>query len=423
MSDNEVTPLLRSLLAALANSPEDIPLRLHIAELLLEAQQPAAALEHCAAVLRLAPANDDGTRLLSRITSALTDEPPAEFPGSVNPERSVDRPVPASGTPPPDDRFDWDKAERQMSRFEEQGASGQVDPEGPALVERPEVRLTDVGGMDAVKSEIQVAFLLPMLRPELRTAYGATVGGGLLLFGPPGCGKTFIARALAGELGASFVAVSLADVLDMWLGNSEKNVRALFQQARATRPAVIFLDEVDAIGQKRTNLRYNPAMRGTVNQLLAEMDGARDINEGVYVLAATNQPWDVDPALRRPGRFDRTLFVSPPDQSARESILRYHLQGRPLGKIDFAALSRKTNGFSGADLAHLCTLATRQALASAANTLQVQPIAMGELEAALRQVKPSTSEWFATARHAATFANHDGTYDDLINYMKSRKLW
>jgi SpoVK/Ycf46/Vps4 family AAA+-type ATPase len=423
MSDDELSPLIRSLLAALAAAPDDIPLRLHVAEQLLEANQPAAALEHCAVVLRLAPGDDEGTRLLSRISAALTNEPPADLAGRSNREGSPDRPAPASGAPAPGDRFDWDEAERQMSGSDEQSSFTHQEPDGPGLVERPEVRLTDVGGMEAVKNEIQVAFLLPMLRPELRTAYGASVGGGLLLFGPPGCGKTFIARALAGELGASFVALSLADVLDMWLGNSEKNVRALFEQARTNRPAVIFLDEVDAIGQKRTNLRYNPAMRGTVNQLLSEMDGARGLNEGVYVLAATNQPWDVDPALRRPGRFDRTLFVSPPDHPARESIVRYHLQGRPLGQIDFAGLSRKTDGYSGADLAHICTLATRQALASAANTLQVQPIAMRELEAALRQVKPSTSEWFATARHAATFANHDGTYDDLIAYMKSKKLW
>ena len=152
-------------------------------------------------------------------------------------------------------------------------------------------------------------------------------------------------------------------------------------------------------------------------------DSASGLNEGVYVLAATNQPWDVDPALRRPGRFDRTLFVTPPDPTARETILRYHLRGRPLGKVDLGRLSRETEGYSGADLAHICTLATRQALATAAATQELQPIGMKELEVALRQIKPSTSEWFATARHAATFANHDGTYDDLVAYSKSRKLW
>src|SRR5581483_7199199 len=128
--------------------------------------------------------------------------------------------------------------------------------------------------------------------------------GGLLMYGPPGCGKTFIARALAGEMGAHFLAVSLADVLDMWIGQSERNVRELFNIARRSAPCVIFLDEVDALGQKRSQLR-NSAARGTVNQLLSEMDGMQSTNDGVYVLGTTNHPWDVDVALRRPGRFDR----------------------------------------------------------------------------------------------------------------------
>ncbi len=169
--------------------------------------------------------------------------------------------------PGSDSTFDWAKAEWQMS----DGQTAEVGgiPSGPELgvVERPDISLSDVVGMEQVKREIEVSFLLPMSRRSCERP-GASVGGGLLLYGPPGCGKTFIARALAGELGASFTAVSLADVLDMWLGQSERNLRGLFDQARANSPAVIFLDEVDAMGQKRTNLRYNPAMRGTVNQLL-----------------------------------------------------------------------------------------------------------------------------------------------------------
>lgn len=423
MTDDDLSPLLRSLLEAVSRTPEDAVLRIHVARLLLEAGYPARALGHCAATLEIAPGNPEATELLARITAAVTGEPSSGFP-PVPPSSGLPEPQqPAPNQPVSDDAFNWVHAEQQM-RARDSTLTPATSPQqvGPG-VERPEIRLSDVGGMEKVKREIQVSFLLPMLQPKLRTTYRADVGGGLLLYGPPGCGKTFIARALAGELGASFVAVSLADILDMWLGESEKNVRAIFEQARASRPAVIFLDEVDAIGQKRINLRNSPAMRGTVNQLLSEMDGATGRNDGTYVLAATNQPWDVDVALRRPGRFDRTLFVSPPDRSAREAILRFHLNGRPVTDVDFGRLSRETEDFSGADLAHLCTLAARSALANAARTDRVYPIGMAELEAARRQLQPSTLEWFTTARLAAAFSNHDGTYDDLIAHLKSRKLW
>jgi SpoVK/Ycf46/Vps4 family AAA+-type ATPase len=280
--------------------------------------------------------------------------------------------------------------------------------------------LADVGGMEKVKAEIRTSFLVPMANPALRAAYRSTLGGGLLMYGPPGCGKTFLARAVAGELGVGFVAVSLADVLDMWLGQSERDIQALFAYARSHAPVVIFLDEVDAIGQRRSNLRNSPSLRGTVNQLLGEMDGATTDNDGVFILAATNQPWDLDPALRRPGRFDRVLFVPPPDAQARTAILRYHMAGRPLGPVDFDQLAVGTDGYSGADLAHMCAVATRAALADAAARGQVRPVTMADLETARRQVRPTTAEWLATARNAATFANSDGTYDDLAEFLKRK---
>ena len=194
-------------------------------------------------------------------------------------------------------------------------------PNGPQEhdLERPSVAFTDVGGMDEVKEEIRMKIILPMSQPELFEAYGKKVGGGILMYGPPGCGKTFLSRATAGEVKAGFLAVGISDVLDMWIGNSEKNLHELFEQARRNKPCVVFFDEVDALGASRSDMRHSGG-RHLINQFLSELDGVQDNNEGLLILAATNAPWHLDNAFRRPGRFDRILFVPPPDQPARASI-------------------------------------------------------------------------------------------------------
>ncbi|MDP9398514.1 MAG: ATP-binding protein, partial [Actinomycetota bacterium] len=241
---------------------------------------------------------------------------------------------------------------------------------------------------------------------------------------PPGAWsapRPSLARAVAGEVDARFVAVSLADVLDMWIGQSERNLHDVFEQVRRAAPCVLFLDEVDAIGQKRSQLRHS-AMCSTVNQLLLELDAVDASNEGVFVLAATNAPWDVDPALRRPGRLDRTLLVLPPDAAARESILRHHLSGRPVAGIDLGRLAARTEGFSGADLAHLCESAAERAMLDSAASGMVRMIGMPDLETALAELRPSTGLWFESARNVVLFANEGGAYDDLLAYMRKRKL-
>ena len=325
---------LASLRAAVERSPEDVPLRLLLAESLAEAGERDEAVQHAAAVLQRDPTNVTAVGLIAG--GAPRREPVATEQTLADMEEQL-----ADVIPP---RF-IDGEEHAPPTYD---------------VERAAVRLDDVGGMTEVKQRLEAAVLAPMRNPELIRLYGKSLRGGLLLYGPPGCGKTFIARALAGELDALFLAVSLADVLDMYLGQSERNLHELFDLARRTAPCVVFLDELDALGLKRTQMR-NSAARGSVNQLLSEMDGVQSNNEGVFVLGATNHPWDVDVALRRPGRFDRMVLVLPPDQPAREAILRYHLRERPIANIDLHKLAAMTDGYSGADLAYVCETAAEPA--------------------------------------------------------------
>ena len=326
--------------------------------------------------------------------------------------------------------FDWDSAEEQVGgpapafvQGREAELNEGTDPGGEDMwdVEASTLTLADVGGMQAVKDRLNMAFLAPLRNPEMRRLYGKSLKGGLMLYGPPGCGKTYIARALAGEMGASFVSITLTDILDQFIGNSEANLHSLFETARAHAPVVLFLDEIDAIGQKRSQASSS-GWRGVTNQLLTEMDGIDSGNEGVFILAATNVPWDVDPALRRPGRFDRSVAVLPPDEPARQSILRHHLGSRPVEGIDLAHLARQTNGFTGADLAHLADSAVEYAMMDSMRTGTVRMVTMKDFKRALRQVRPSAGPWFSTARNIVAYGNRDGQYDDLAAYMRANKL-
>ncbi|MFF9429310.1 ATP-binding protein [Streptomyces sp. NPDC004290] len=443
------SPLIRSLRAAVAAAPGDVPLRLHFAELLLTEGRNDEAVAEAAVALQHAPGDANARALMVRamgMPPASPPTPPAPAPEAPAPapEASAPRPpvspaspeTPADAAPPapetPAPAFDWDAAEQQVQdlvgpRFLDEpqadGAEGTAGDADAWDVDAPgAVRLADVGGMEEVKERLEAAFLAPMRNPELRRLYGKSLRGGLLLYGPPGCGKTFIARAVAGELGANFLTVSLSDVLDMWIGASEKNIHDIFETARRQAPCVVFLDELDALGAKRSRTHHS-GLRNVVNQLLTELDGIASGagNEGVFVLAATNVPWDVDIALRRPGRLDRTLLVLPPDAAARESILRYHLRERPIEAVDLGKLVKATEDFSGADLAHVCESAAEAALLDSARTGSVRLITTKDLLGAARQIKPSTEPWFAAARNVAMFANEGGLYDDLLAHLKRKR--
>lgn len=296
---------------------------------------------------------------------------------------------------------------------------GPASTEPTAEIERARVNFSDVAGMEAVKEALRMKLLMPVQHPELFAAFGKRAGGGVLLYGPPGAGKTHLARATAGELDAAFIDVGLADILDMWTGSSERNLRATFAMARRNRPCILFFDEVDALAARRSDMRQAHS-RQVVNQFLAELDGVDDkANEGVLVLGATNAPWYIDVAFRRPGRFDQMVFVPPPDNAARAAILAILCRDKPLGELDFDQVARATEGFSGADLKGLVDRAVEAKLHESIRAGSPLPLSTWDFMTAVRTVKPTAvREWLGTARNYVLHANESGVWDDLLPWLR-----
>jgi transitional endoplasmic reticulum ATPase len=439
---------IRNLREALKVSPDNLPLRQHLAETLLGLGRHEEAEREYKQALSLAPANSAlklglasaffqqgknsaaiviveelirtpdtparayllHARLLHR--AGETDRAAREYRRAIDADPSVADSFLAGELGIRADAKPQEEVDGKIR------AANEDTPGAPAVeIERPTVSFRDVGGMEPLKEEIRMKIIHPMTHPDLYKAYGKTIGGGILLYGPPGCGKTYLARATAGEIKARFIAVGISDVLDMWIGQSERNLHEVFEQARQNAPCVLFFDEVDALGASRTDMKRS-AGRQLINQFLSEMDGVQSSNEGVLILAATNAPWHLDSAFRRPGRFDRILFVPPPDSEARGSILRLMARGKPVQDIDFESLGKKTKDFSGADLKAIVDLAVEAKLREAMKDGVPKPLVTRDLADAAGQVKPSTKEWFSAARNYALYANQGGLYDDILKYLK-----
>jgi AAA+ superfamily predicted ATPase len=427
------------LLSAIEKDPENAALRMHLVSLLFDSGRMDEALKHCAVILASQPDHNEALDYAARAAEALGDAKRAEGYRRLIKALSAEDPVtpplpPQTNESAPDEHF-WpsdlalNEPEPESKGIPLANASSSdvelvwngEDANDFWEAEKPGVTLSDVAGMEDVKRRLNLAFLAPLKNPEMMRMYGKSLRGGLLLYGPPGCGKTYIARATAGELGAKFIAVGLADVLDMWIGQSERDLHEIFQSARRNAPCVLFFDEIDALGQKRSLQRHSGA-RNVVNQLLSEMDSVNADNEGVFILAATNHPWDVDTALRRPGRLDRTLLALPPDGAARMAILQLQSRQRPIDKIEFKWLAEKTAEFSGADLVHLFESAVELAMEDSLTSGRVRPVDMNDFKKALKEIKPSTRAWFEIARNYAMFANDGGTYDELLDYLRANRL-
>jgi SpoVK/Ycf46/Vps4 family AAA+-type ATPase len=310
---------------------------------------------------------------------------------------------------------------RAGARKVAQDANDDTDATEVTRLLQPEterVKFADVGGLEAVKKQIHRRIILPFQKPSLFQKFRRKAGGGILLYGPPGCGKTLMARATAGECGAKFFNVAVSDVLDMYIGESERKLHALFEQARRSAPAVVFFDEVEALGGKRQYSREATSSK-LVSQFLSELDGFTQANENVLIMGATNVPWAVDPAFRRPGRFDRVMFVPPPDRVARESILEELLRERPTaGKLQLGEIAELTPGFSGADLRDLVESAVDEAIEVSIAGGREVPVTIEHVRTALKGAKSTTNEWLTTARNYARYANEGGQYDEVLEFLE-----
>jgi len=286
----------------------------------------------------------------------------------------------------------------------------------PGEPERPKTTFEDIGGMVEIIERIRMNIIYPFKNPEVFKKFNKKPGGGILMYGPPGCGKTHIARATAGECGATFIPIAITDILSKWLGESEQHLHQIFEQARRRAPSVIFIDEIDAIGVSRAEA--SSTMAPLVNVLLTEMDGISAKNDSLMVLAATNAPWRVDSALRRPGRFDRVLFVPPPDEPARAAILKICLRNLPAETLDLEKLARLTDRYSGADLRSVVERASEKAIFEEMRTGKSGKLSQRMLADTIKEMRPSTNEWLETARSYATYSNRAGLYDDLVAFFE-----
>jgi len=284
-----------------------------------------------------------------------------------------------------------------------------VSPKALEVTEEkvPDVTYEDIGGLDDEIKKIREMVELPLKHPEVFSKLGIEPPRGILLYGPPGTGKTLLAKAVANESEANFIHVAGPSLISKWVGESEKAIRQVFNKARQVSPCIIFFDEVDSIASRRGYDAGSKATERMLNQLLNEMDGLQEL-KSIVVIAATNRPDILDPALLRPGRFDRILYVDVPDEKSRVSILKIHTKNMPLTKdVNINEIAKKTNGFVGADIASLCKEAAMIALRENKNIKQVSK---KHFDAALKKVAPSVTKELAKA------------YKDMEkNYLRSAK--
>ncbi|MBN2486799.1 MAG: AAA family ATPase [Bacteroidales bacterium] len=435
--------LIKNLLEALGFSPNNLPLKMQLAELFMQQQKYSEAEQQLKEIIAAPGDNSNARFKLANvyyqqkkysisivILEELLQTKPSNIQflllyskalledGLTEKSRSVYQKIVSL-----DPAFKDEQLDSMFRNYSGPGHEPEEDTDNTdsaRILLKPAINFTDVGGMARVKTEIDLKIIKPLQHADLYKAYGKKTGGGILLYGPPGCGKTYLAKATAGEISSNFISVGINDILDMWVGNSERNLHEIFEVARRNTPCVLFFDEVDALGASRSDMRQASG-RHLINQFLSEMDGVDNNNDGVLILGATNAPWHLDPAFRRPGRFDRIIFVEPPDTESKAVIYEIILKGKPQEQIDYQALAKKSDAFSGADIKAVVDISIEEKLQESFKSGIPKPLATRDLLNAISKHKPSTREWFNTAKNYALYANDSGLYDDILNYLKIKK--
>jgi transitional endoplasmic reticulum ATPase len=283
-------------------------------------------------------------------------------------------------------------AKGRMESTKESDDGGDQSADKWIVKEKPKLRFDDVAGLDQVKEDIRLKMIYPFEHPELAEKFGIRPGGGVLLYGPPGTGKTMLAKATAGEIDATFFRISAADVLSKWVGEAEQNLKKLFEAAAAETRAIIFIDEIESLIPARRD-EGSSVMQRVVPQILQGMEGfdERDVSP-ILFMGATNVPWQLDPAVLRPGRFDEKVYIPLPDLAARRKMLDIYLSKRPLADdIDLDALAKKLEGFSGADIKYLCDRAAVIPFLRSVASGQEGDITNETIADAVAEVRPSVT--------------------------------
>src|SRR3989344_4916424 len=290
-------------------------------------------------------------------------------------------------------------------------------PASPTVVAKADNTLAfaDIGGLEELKDEIRFKIIEPLKNPDLFEYYGKKAGGGILMYGPPGCGKTLIAKATAHEAQVNFIHVKGSDIKSKFVGETEKNIAELFAKARQSQPAIIFFDEFEALGGDRSDA--SAYERSAVAQLLTEMDGVDAKGQQLLLLAATNEPWSIDPALRREGRLGSTIFIPPPDYESRKAIFQIEMASKPVANVEYEELATLTEGLSGADIKAVCEMATDIPLKESMTTKERRPITMEDMKSALTKINSMLPQWFAKASEQIVKRKLEEGFPELVGKM------